>query len=381
MPIGPNDEDLAGLPTAPRRRRGARRRRSSESSSSNVQFTNPAKRTAAPTRRILWVILGSGALLVSAIFWMSSARQGSSATPAHIAEPAMPQVEKTALQAKAALLPKLQPEAAQKPVIETASIESLLAGKSESADWRIARLDSNEAVLVIEFPNLKEQGLAFNRAAAYIEKKNSRRDQVLSDADLAALVKQSGDTAETFYYGHDYSAEQMRQFFAQSNTQNIALNAQELRLRQILVDAALLQEEVPGEPRTTSLMAPGQQAVISFSALQRDDPATKVDEGVDALRRESTLRHELSHGEFFTRPAYQKQSWAFWQNSLNKTERALFRRMLAGMDYDAENELLMVNETQAILMHTPDRRAFDASNLGVTPSQLQELRQRFERSR
>jgi hypothetical protein len=273
------------------------------------------------------------------------------------------------------------PPALPKPDIETASFQQLLAGGAKPDSWRIARLHSNAAVLVIEFPNLLEQGLAFNRAAAYIEKKSSTRNRVLSDEELAALVKKSGDSAETFYFGHDYSGEQMKQFFAQSKAQGIALNAQELQLRDVLLKASLLQEtRSPAGREVAQLHAPGQQAVISFSALQIDDPATKTDEGVDALRRESTLRHELSHGEFFTRPAYQKQSWKFWQKGLNKAEREMFRRMLAGMDYDSDNELLMVNETQAVLMHTPDTRAFDASNLGVTPAQLQDLRMRFERS-
>ena len=234
---------------------------------------------------------------------------------------------------------------------------------------------------MIEFPNLLEQGLAFNRAAAFLEKRRGTRVRVLNDVELAALVRQSGDSAETFYFGHDYTGEQMRKFFAQCGAQNIALNVQELRLRALLLEATMLQEIAAGPSGSTSQHAAKQQVVLSFSALQSDDPASKADEGVDALRRESTLRHELSHGEFFTRPAYQKQSWKFWQTGLSKAERTMFRRMLAGMDYDPDNELLMVNETQAVLMHTPDTRAFDAHNLGLTQAQLKDLRARFERSR
>lgn len=270
---------------------------------------------------------------------------------------------------------------AARPVIHTRSIEQLLADTGKPLDWRIARIRSNEALLVIEFPNLLEQGLTFNRAAAFIEKGRGKRDRVLTDIELAALIERSADTVETFYYGHDYSGEQMSQFFTQASAQHLALNAQELRMLAILLDAAVLKEGASSATESPVFYAPGQHAVISFSALQFDDPTTKADEGIDALRRESTLRHELSHGEFFTRPAYQKQSWAFWQKSLVPAERAMFRRMLADMDYDADNELLMVNETQAILMHTPDKRAFDAGNLGVSSAQLKELRERFERSR
>jgi hypothetical protein len=335
---------------APRRRRGAP--------------AVPALNLPAPAAKRYPVVLGTAlALLVLGLAsWWLLARQGN----ANANVPAQVPV----------LAPAPAPAPQAKRLIPTATLEQLLAGLGSSGDWQLARLQGNEAVLVIEFPNLLEQGLAFNRAAAYIEKKGSARDRVLNDLELAALVKKSGDSAETFYFGHDYTAEQLRQFFAQSGKQALVLNAQELRLRELLLDAKLLQAnsaETAGKAR--------QQVVISFTALQVDDPTTKVDEGVDALRRESTLRHELSHGEFFTRPAYQKQSWDFWQKRLSKAERAMFRRMLAGMDYDTDNEELMANETQAILMHTPDTRAFDAGNLGVTPAQLQELRARFERSR
>ena len=38
----------------------------------------------------------------------------------------------------------------------------------------------------------------------------------------------------------------------------------------------------------------------------------------------------------------------------------------------------MVNETQAMLMHTPDERAFGAAALGVSQAELAKMRLRFE---
>lgn len=328
----------------------------------------------------MWIGLSSAALGLSMALCWGFIWPG----PSRVVDPASTQTlatpSKAELQART-LAPVAVP-AAHKTSIEIASIEQLIAGKGKASDWRVARLQSNEFVLVIEFPNLLEQSLAFNRTAAFIEKKRSAGDRVLTDLELAALVKQSGDTGETFLFGHDYTAEQMRQFFSQAERQKIGLNPQELRLRAVLLEAQLLQETEGSSGHTASrLHANGQQAVVSFSAIQADDPTTDVNEEVDAVRRESTLRHELSHGEFFTRPLYQKQSWAFWQKGLSSAERALFRHVLARMDYDPNNEPLMVNETQAFLMHTPDARAFDASHLGLTQAQLQVLRSRFERSR
>ena len=41
------------------------------------------------------------------------------------------------------------------------------------------------------------------------------------------------------------------------------------------------------------------------------------------------------------------------------------------------DEELMANETQALLMHTPDSRAFNARSLGLGESALEDLRSRF----
>ncbi|PND36739.1 hypothetical protein C1O66_03730 [Paucibacter aquatile] len=251
------------------------------------------------------------------------------------------------------------------------SLADILAHDGRGTAWQLARLRDKPAILILEFPSLLEQGLALNRAAAFIEKKHSAGGAVLGDAEMQRLLARSGDSVATFYFGHDYSAEQLQRFFAQAQVQGLKLNAQELKLQSLLQAQGLLTATAAA-PSTAS-----PQALVSFTAVQQDDPATPSDEQVDALRRESTLRHELSHGEFFTNPDYQRRCWAFWQQGLNEAERARFRSLLSSMDYDPGNEALMVNETQALLMHTPDQRAFNASSLGVTEAQLQALRERF----
>ena len=49
------------------------------------------------------------------------------------------------------------------------------------------------------------------------------------------------------------------------------------------------------------------------------------------------------------------------------------------MNYDPANEDLLVNEMQALLMHTPDTRAFGARVLGVSDAQLNDMRARFRK--
>ena len=257
---------------------------------------------------------------------------------------------------------------AQVPQLDLAE---LLA--SRATDWTLARVRGQPAVLVIQFPNLQQQGLAFNRAAALIEKTGASRDRVLDDRALKDLIKRSGDNEQTFYQGHGYVTEGLARFFTLAVAQRVVLNAQEQRLLKLLQEARSLSAQPVG------YVAQGLQSVVSFTAIQADDPRTPQDEGIDAIRRESVLRHELSHGLFFTDRNYSEHCWRFWRNGLSSDDRQLFRKMLARMHYDASNEALMVNEAQAFLMHTPDTRAFNAAALGVNAVRLAEMRRRFAR--
>lgn len=270
--------------------------------------------------------------------------------------------------------PKIVPPARVQALplaVSQMSVEQLLAA-GKAADWRAVRLSDNLAVLAIEFPNLLAQGQSLNRTAALIEKKGGARGHVLTDEELAVLVASAGDNIETFYQGHDYSGVNLARFYSLAATQQVSLNTQELRLRTLLLQAGVMREQGPG-----LYAAIGKQAVISFSAVQPDNPATAQDELIDQQRRTSVLLHEFSHGQFFTRSDYRKACWEFWTGALGDGDRQLFRAYLAVQDYDTDNEELMVNETQALLMHTPDRRAFNAAAMGVDEALLEGWRRRF----
>jgi hypothetical protein len=257
-----------------------------------------------------------------------------------------------------------------KPVAQ-ASLEQMLQA-APSVDWQWWRYKANDAVLVIEFPNLWEQGMAMNRLAAMFEKRGGRRDRLLTDTEMAQLLRRSGDSVGSYYQGHDYPAVELAHFFSLAARQAARLNAQEERLRELLIDAAVMQP-APGGGFT----ALGVQAVISFTAIEAGNPSTPLNEQVDSLRRETVLRHELSHGEFFTNPAYRDYCVGFWQRDLSAAQRRIFRRYLESIGYDPSDEALMANETQAFLMHTPDARAFNAAALGMSEKALDALRMRF----
>ena len=249
-----------------------------------------------------------------------------------------------------------------------------LLQRPASARLRWSRFEPNPAILVIEYPGLREQGLAMNRLAAMFEKRAAHRDRVLTEAQLDELMRRSGDTVASFYQGHDYPAAKVARFFSLAETQQLPLNTQETQLRALLMEAGFMKRGASG-----AFQAMGEQAAISFTGVQPDDLATAPDETIDSLRREAVLRHELSHGEFFTNANYRAHSLKFWRSQLREPERRMFSAYLASLDYNAGDEELMANETQALLMHTPDRRAFSAASVGISEPALADLRSRFRR--
>jgi hypothetical protein len=358
----------------------------------------PARPSSRPGRTLL--ALAAVALLALPVGWMAwragsgdttggAAPSATSAVPAvsAVAESVAPSaIEPVASPARApsaqgvadstAKAPSSGPAPAAEPAaahaaVPLAGIDEMLASPAV-AHWRAWRFKGNPAVLVIEFPSLHDQGMAMNRMAALFEKRNAPRDRVLNDSELAALVKGSGDSTASFYQGHDYPAAKVARFFTLAAASQTALNAQERQLLDKLQHAGL----ITGDARS-GYSAAGMQAVVSFTALQADDPTTAADEQIDPVRRKAVLLHELSHGEFFTNPSYEAHSKAFWSRRLSAQERAIWKKYLGGLDYDPADLDLMANETQAMLMHTPDPRAFNASALGVSDAALASMRARF----
>jgi hypothetical protein len=328
-----------------------------------------------PSRRSGWRLAAALALVAVAAAggkWLwQSARSRPSPASAPMEQQASPRVEAIRVAGPAETPPVAMTAGAATAPAPLASLPELLQ-RPASARWRWARFKANPAIVVIEYPSLHEQGLAMNRLAAMFEKRAGQRDRVLTDGELDELIRRSRDKIATFYQGHDYPAAKVARFFSQAEAQRVALNAQEMQLRSLLMEADLMKRGADG-----AFQAVGDQAVVSFTGVQPDDPATAPDERVDSVRREAILRHELSHGEFFVDPAYRAHCMHFWRHVLRERERRMFSTYLKSLDYNPGDEELMANETQAFLMHTPDSRAFDAGSLGLSESALARLRSRF----
>ncbi|MCW3473889.1 hypothetical protein [Limobrevibacterium gyesilva] len=221
----------------------------------------------------------------------------------------------------------------------------------------IFRFRPNPRILVLDFADLSEQGRMLNRVAALVEKAGLPRDRLLDDTELDAAIRAHGDRPETYYYGHDYSAAALARFFALAERDRVALTPQEQMLRLLLAQEGYLQPGALG-------------GIISI-------PRAGADPFVDLGARATILHHELSHGEYFSNPAYAAYARAFWSGVLTEAERAAFIRYLAHEDYDPSQEDLMINEMQAYLMHTPDRRFFDPGTLGLPVGAVNRLQATF----
>ena len=215
----------------------------------------------------------------------------------------------------------------------------------------ISRLAQDRDIVVIDFQSLTLQGLMLDRVAALVEKAHLPRDRGLDDVELNQAIYNCGDTIESYYYGHDYQAADLRRFFELAATDGVTLNRHELWLKTLLKQLGWLAPGANGAiitlPAAVAPITPEMRAVI--------------------------LHHEISHGAFYTIPVYAQYAADFW-HSLTPQERADFTGFLGRQGYDTNNTRLMLNETQAYLIFTRDPLFFNAAAVGMTQAQVDALR-------
>ncbi len=308
----------------------------------------PAAATV-PRRRGLPVALAAGALAAvlglagAAWIWLG----GRPAEPPPKPEAGTTSPGTAGISPPRAIIPVPPAEVA----VPVASEEAILRHRAEQPV--IFRLDVNPSVFVIDFPGLEAQGAALNRVAALVEKVGQPRDRVLDDAALAAAIAASGETAGTYYYGHNYRGRDLERFFALAERDGVTLNAEERWLRR---EVARLRRLVP---------APADFAVISVPGLE-----PRVDE---AMRR-AILHHEIGHGHFFTDARFAAHVALVWRDVFTEQERARFRAFLAREGYDPALEEVMMNEAMAYLIYTPDARFFTPAHAGLDEARADVLR-------
>jgi len=219
---------------------------------------------------------------------------------------------------------------------------------------KVSYFAPDRQIVVIDFPSLTIQGLMLDRVAALVEKAKLPRDRVLNDVELNQAIYDCGDTIESYYYGHDYKAADLQKFYTLADQQGVKLNAQELWLKGLLKQLGWLMPGASG-------------AIITLPAA--GGPITEE-------MRAVILHHEISHGAFYTIPAYAAYAQQFW-TSLTQADRDAFTNFLGSEGYDTSDTNLMLNETQAYLIFTRDPRFFNGSVVNMTQAQIDTLREGF----
>jgi hypothetical protein len=207
-------------------------------------------------------------------------------------------------------------------------------------------------VFVADFPTLAAQAAALNRVAALIEKAHAPRDRVLTEAEFGRLIAERGQPAEQYYLGHNYRGEDLSRFFALLTRQGLARRPEEARVEAWLAE---MRRQVPD----------GEVALITIP---------RADGTVDMAAREAILRHEIAHGFYFVDPLFAGYVRRTWSERFPPAVREAFRRFLADEGYDTRNEDLVINESMAYLLFTPDPRFFAPRMVGLEAEAVEALR-------
>lgn len=355
--MGPPEGAAAPPPRdgAPRARRAAAPPAAPPPASTPPASTPPATPPVG-RKRYLALGLAGGALIAGAVAWMLWPR--AAPLPPPLAVPAVaPPAHLAAVPAPVAPAPAPAAAPAAAPVftLRTATRRQILADNPDHL--AIFRYAPNPNIVVLDFPSLRMQGLMLDRVAALIEKGGLPRNRVISWAHLRRVIAAGGDTISTYYYGHDYSAAALARFFALAAADHRRLNPEEQRLHALVAQLGWLR--------------PGVNA--GLITLPREG-ANKY---VTQTARDVILTHELSHGEFFSNPAYRAYVRHFWRHDLTAAQREAVRHFLGSEEYDTSDETLMMNEMQAYLMFTRNPEFFQASDVGMTPDERRRLQNRF----
>ncbi len=261
-----------------------------------------------------------------------------------------------------------KPDIIEKVPFNVASYKEIFFRKT--SDTSINILSENSSVLIVDFPSLNRQGLALNRVAALIEKKEAPRDRILTSEELISFIEIQGDKFETFYLGHNYSGRKLAKFFNLADRQNINLSHQELFVRDVATKGRLIN-------KLNGLWKAQEPEKILISSVQAasNDPNSRGI--IDMKMRDTILRHEISHGDFVTRPKYRNYCIDFWNQKMTGKEREVFRQFISNRGYDVRDTNILIDEFQAFLVHTPDGRAFSAKLVGIAEKKLKHLRAIF----
>lgn len=239
------------------------------------------------------------------------------------------------------------------------------------AVWRYA---GNPNIYVFDFPGLGYQGRSFNRITQFTEQQTSEAyPRVLTEQEMATRLAAARRSESDFAFGHDVMVHELVQFFNFAQRDKVPLNPEETAIKDFLVAQGLMRDWrgfwQAVQPNSVILSIPQTQAKSAGEPL------------INATARYAILLHEMAHGEYYTNPYYTQYCQRFWQESLTDAQRLAFTNFLGKYNYATGSEPLLINETQAYLMFTPDAASFSARKLGVSQQELEAMRDAFRKGK
>lgn len=198
---------------------------------------------------------------------------------------------------------------------------------SEREDFAWYRWDLLPDVLMFDFRNYAVQDAYLKRLAFFVEKRGFV-GRLAKDEEIASLHG---------WNAHDYKAEDLAKFFTAAGKSDFPLSAEELRLRDFLVEKGLLTKKGNG-------FGSRNGAIISITQES------------DSYLRHRFLTHESSHAVYFTDASYRNFCVSLW-NGMSKEEKWFWVLYFGWMNYDTNSASLMANEVQAYLLQQAPKNA------------------------
>lgn len=194
-------------------------------------------------------------------------------------------------------------------------------------DFAWYRWDLLPKVLMFDFKDYAVQDAYLKRLAFFVEKRGFA-GRLARDEEIASLHG---------WNAHDYRAEDVARFFSLAASSSFPLGAEEIRLRDFLVEKGFLSKKGDG-------YAGRGGALISIS---QESPE---------YLRSTFIVHESSHAVFFADSAYRDFCIGLWR-AMPREEKWFWLLYFGWMNYDTTSAYLMAAEMQAYLLQQPVRRA------------------------
>ncbi len=266
-------------------------------------------------------------------------------------------------------LPRAEHLPAYEPPLSTLNFNEMLYNRVNKTT--LYRYSINPVVYVLDFPSLYIQGRSMNRIMALIEDVRAPKDRVLSEFEFSKFLKTNGLTTESFNLGHDYTSNHLTQFYKLTDLHGLKLRTEEQQLKDLLIEHGLINKDLSPIPEQDKKVI----ITVTQKTTEYDKNNNKLTVTLDT--RKSVLRHELSHGEFFSNPAYRLHAEDFWNNEIPDYLKRRIGRFLTDLGYDIADKTLTMNEMQAFLFHTDHESIFSAQDIGITNKELHDLKKRF----